>query len=747
MTANYLVPYWKVVRLFLRKSFRRLGENHPRLATYIKKIIHPLVKLIERHIIGVSYNPLISTNDNNLSACSVSNTIINSYQSCKDEAEYAPLVTVIVPNYNHEKYLRRRLDSIFNQTYKNFEVVLLDDCSTDNSIEILNEYCSRFPGKITLVVNESNSGGVFYQWQKGLNLSSGDIIWIAESDDFCSDNFLDILVPYFRNEAIQISYASTIFVKGEHEEPFWSIQEYLSDISTTRWSSAFVETAHNIVAEAFAIKNIIPNVSSALFRNNRMDILSDPAWQSMRTVGDWVLYLHLIRGGLLAYDPSATNYYRIHDKNTSVNSYSNDKFYREHELVAKTVRRYFHVDKNVFYRQKNNLIVHWQQTRKDYSDDKFESCYSLSRILEADNERMANLLMVGYGFCAGGGETFPILLANLMKDIGYNVTFLDCAQEERLPEIRQSLRSDIPVVSHLESLNEIVKDFNIDVIHSHHAWVDNTILDLLPSSTRAKTVVTLHGMYETISAFDLKNILPRLVTRSSCMVYTAEKNMSALRKHGYAESNKVTRIDNALEIYDFIPVSREELGVPDSAFLLTIVSRAIPDKGWAEAIDAVALARKEYGADIHLLLIGEGPVYSELISQGVPDFVHLLGFKKNIRSYFAVSDFGFLPSRFEGESFPLVIIDCFHAGTPVLASSVGEIPYMLKTEQGLAGAMFDLHDWRINTVELAHIIGKLSVDPTVVSELKNNVQVAARKFDPYILAEQYDAVYRKVLNQ
>ena len=52
----------------------------------------------------------------------------------------APLISVIVPNYNHSKFLIERLDSVFNQTYQNFEVILLDDASTDTSVSILDKY-------------------------------------------------------------------------------------------------------------------------------------------------------------------------------------------------------------------------------------------------------------------------------------------------------------------------------------------------------------------------------------------------------------------------------------------------------------------------------------------------------------------------------------------------------------------------------------------------------------------------------
>ena len=81
-----------------------------------------------------------------------------------------PKVSVIVPNYNHAPYLKRRIDSILNQTYQDFELILLDDCSTDNSAEVLNEYASN-PKVSHVVINEINSGSTFKQWDKGFALA------------------------------------------------------------------------------------------------------------------------------------------------------------------------------------------------------------------------------------------------------------------------------------------------------------------------------------------------------------------------------------------------------------------------------------------------------------------------------------------------------------------------------------------------------------------------------------------------
>lgn len=81
-----------------------------------------------------------------------------------------PLVSVIVPNYNHARYLEQRLDTVFNQTYQNFEVIIFK--STDNSLEVINRYKDN-PHLSQIVVNEQNTGSPFKQLDKGINLAKG----------------------------------------------------------------------------------------------------------------------------------------------------------------------------------------------------------------------------------------------------------------------------------------------------------------------------------------------------------------------------------------------------------------------------------------------------------------------------------------------------------------------------------------------------------------------------------------------
>ena len=101
-----------------------------------------------------------------------------------------PTVSVIIPNYNHAPFLKQRIESVLNQSFQDFEMILIDDCSTDGSREIIESYRNN-PHVSHIVYNDSNSGSAFLQWNKGIELAKGDWIWVAESDDYAEPTFLE----------------------------------------------------------------------------------------------------------------------------------------------------------------------------------------------------------------------------------------------------------------------------------------------------------------------------------------------------------------------------------------------------------------------------------------------------------------------------------------------------------------------------------------------------------------------------
>lgn len=658
------------------------------------------------------------------------------------------LVSVIVPNYNHAPFLEKRLQSIYNQSYPNLEVILLDDASTDGSQEILYEYARRFPERTKIAVNSVNSGSPFSQWRKGLSLASGDLIWIAESDDWVSENFLETLTPFFNHPTVMLAFCQTLFVKKENESPVWSLAAYLSDImDPSHWERPFLESAAALVRKWWSQKNLIPNVSGALFRKpGPLPLLEDTDWLKMKVCGDWLFYLEIAKGGVVAYSPQATNYYRIHEDNTSVGTHAQDLYYEEHERVARYLMENYKIPLQDLKKQEKILKKHWLLNRPRESLAGFERCYNLQRIAPGVRPR-PHLLMVTYALTAGGGEVFPVRLANLLREKGYAVTLLNLNREPAQKEAAQLLRSDLPLVEWAGEewglILSLLEELDVDIVHTHHAWCDYLFCELLQDHPRYGLVATMHGMYEMMPEGQFQRQIP-LLKRVDRFVYLSEKNLTPFRKFGLWEEGRFIKVFNAIDESPLHPVSRESLGLPSEAFLITLASRAIPEKGWSEAIEAVRRARELSGREIHLLLLGVGPEYDRLQKESLESWVHLLGYKPNVCDYFAASDLALLPSRFKGETFPLVVIEALYAGCPVAATSLGEVKNMLSTPEGLAGEVVELEGGRIPIKALAEVVARLATEREYYEEKKRLARKAYAKFNKEALVRRYIEIYEEL---
>ncbi len=642
---------------------------------------------------------------------------------------FSPLVSVIVPNFNHAPFLPRRLDTIYNQTYKNFEVILLDDCSTDDSRDILKNFQACHSDNTRLILNEKNSGGVFNQWRKGIDAARGDLIWIAESDDFSAENFLAELVPAFSDDAIQLAFCRTDFIQDDQK--IFTSEQYLADLPNFDWKKIFAMTAAEFVAQGFGVKNIIPNVSGVLFRKKKF---FPDACLDMKLCGDWLFYLSEILGGCVYYSPRATNFYRVHKKSTSLKIQREPRYFIEHERIAAHVAENFFVPAEVHEAHRKNLEEHFfgYYGGKDIAE--LEKLFDVKKILRAT--RRPNVLIGVFAFSIGGGETFPLTLANELSRRNFPVTVLNFQMADDLPDIRKKLNPDVPLVylNNTGGLAEVVEQFKIDVIHTHHGAVDAAVSYVVEQNPQLRHVATLHGMYDAADPAYLKKILARVKKSVDAFVYIADKNLIPFKDFG--REKIFQKIGNGLERAPINPVPRAELNIPEESFVACVVSRAISQKGWQAAVDAVKLANSSGGRRIDLILVGAGEMYDKLFGR-VPEFVHPVGFKSNVRDYLAAADVGLLPSEYAGESFPLLIIDSFFAGRPVVSSNLGEVPAMVED----AGIVFDLVGGKVPVAELAKILRTLADDSELYEKLRSRVAVVAEKFFIERVAEKYVAVF------
>lgn len=199
-----------------------------------------------------------------------------------------PFVSVIVPNYNHAQYLEKRLSSVFNQTYKHFEVIILDDCSTDDSLQFIYRYKDD-PHLKTVVVNERNSGSPFLQWEKGLQLAKGDLIWIAESDDYNELSFIEEMVKAFaKDERLVVAFSSYVMFNDDGYEKSHKIRStlYFNGVRFIRgWMS---------------MQNAIKNASGAVFKKAAYDQISKE-YLSFRGSGDYQFWIEISSKGNVGF--------------------------------------------------------------------------------------------------------------------------------------------------------------------------------------------------------------------------------------------------------------------------------------------------------------------------------------------------------------------------------------------------------------------------------------------------------------
>lgn len=223
-----------------------------------------------------------------------------------------PLVSVIIPNYNHAPYLKQRIDSVLEQTFQDFEVIILDDCSTDNSKEIIESYRSH-PKVVLIEYNTINSGSTFKQWKKGIDLAQGEYIWIAESDDWAEKEFLKEMINEIRNfKDVGISYCKSIPVDKDNLI-IGNLDEFYNKLDSIRWNKNYTNFGNLEVENYFIHLCEIVNASSTIIKRElfeRITIRTD-----FRYAGDWMAYIMLLRFTNIMYISKNMNYHRSHANN------------------------------------------------------------------------------------------------------------------------------------------------------------------------------------------------------------------------------------------------------------------------------------------------------------------------------------------------------------------------------------------------------------------------------------------------
>ena len=236
-----------------------------------------------------------------------------------------------------------------------------------------------------VIVNEENSGSTFRQWLKGLDLATGDLVWLAESDDSCHPRFLERMVPEFYDPDVVLAYCQSALIGPAGQKLEDHFLAHTDDLSTARWRSRYCVAGSLEVEMAASQKNTIPNASAVLFRRPEHIDFADELVR-LKFAGDWLFYAMMMRDGKVAYVPEVLNHYRRHEQTVSHQAIRGESYLEETLQVKSRVFETFPVSCRAISRSLMQTVcesrwLHQQLGAKfACSSDKWLSNPSLSKI-------------------------------------------------------------------------------------------------------------------------------------------------------------------------------------------------------------------------------------------------------------------------------------------------------------------------------------------------------------------------------
>jgi len=225
-----------------------------------------------------------------------------------------PLVSIVFTSYNHKEFLEQALNSLISQTYSNFEIIIVDDCSTDGSQEILKQY--EFHPNIHLNLNKQNSGSYVKASNLGASLAKGDYLLFAQCDDFAEPKQVERLMqPLLKYQDIGVSFCRSNMIDKDgivlgtdfdvRESSFKKNHEFDGKISG------------QMMRKYLSKSCVIPNLSAAIIRASlyrKVGCLSP----KYLVVADWAFWLALSENCNFYYTSEILNNFRQH--NTTIRS-------------------------------------------------------------------------------------------------------------------------------------------------------------------------------------------------------------------------------------------------------------------------------------------------------------------------------------------------------------------------------------------------------------------------------------------
>ncbi|WP_282349061.1 glycoside hydrolase family 99-like domain-containing protein [Pseudomonas sp. PS01301] len=691
-------------------------------------------------------------------------------------------ISVIIPNYNCGPFLSERFLSIVNQSVPPSEIIILDDASTDSSLQEIEDLVKGTNITVSVIVNKENSGSPFLQWQKGLQLAQYDLVWIAEADDSASFDFLETLLPHFEDPDVVLAYVQTTAIDemGSTIPEYFGKAVFQSDmhtkipalaytdsISEKKWQESYIESGAIEITSALGIQNTIPNASATIVRKE-CALKAVRSALSYRNCGDWAYYIEMAKQGDFAYQALALNYFRRH-MNSTTHGNPVQVIKESLELSSNLIKEKM-LPKNVIF---NNLFrrfleYNWELRALD-SRPSMHDHPMLGKVLDKIKRQLNSVMRKSHTILVvipdaetGGGQTAAVRVANtlaatnnvflisarpllddgnLVKLISEDVIFLEgtlssvahlrfCADQ---PGKYESDCSE----NRINTICALSSWLGIESIFSNVWWADK-VAYAIHLSTNIPWYIHMHGCYEFLMDNpdcdpDFVSLVGRMMESTNGIFYLDPKNLKIF-ENGMLHRPPLHMANNGVHTPEIRPSSLDLHNYRRSDELVfCMCARGIPEKGWFEAVQAILrvneLPPAERGGKLaRLVTIGSSEYLDELLA---PYEQHpaltVLGLQDDPLAIMHGCDVGILPSYFISETQPNVVIEYMASSLAVIATRHGGIPGMMKHDELNAGLLVDLHGDLTLVDRLSQKMALLMSDDRLLSAYQKQSQIIFQK--------------------
>ena len=565
------------------------------------------------------------------------------------------LVSIIMPLFNSEKYISESIQSVLNQTYTNWELIIVNDCSTDKSVEIVKLFEDK---RIKLLHNKKNSGAALSR-NYALREAKGKWIAFLDADDQWLPEKLEKQIIFMEKNNYHVSYT-----------------DYRACVNGV-WEK-YIRTAPNKINYRKIINYCYPFTSTVMYEREVIGLVQI---QDLKKNNDYAMWLHVFKDKMGFRLSECLSFYIKHE-----NSISNVK-------KSRLIKYHFQLFKQEL--RKNSFSSFWLTINNLWHGIWKKIVYK-TKIRKQTAMANRNILVICHltGSLCTGQESKTIDTINYLKSKHYYVSIFNYGKYNFIKTVTKSIC--------------LLKNFKKVVLMPGGINALRFFTTIIPNNKDVHYMTI--GGWITNYVTSKKNIITKRMKKFKGIYLQNQKSVNIFEKSGF---NNVVFVSN---FSSKIPISIETFTektneiVNSTSINFCFFARVIREKGVLLACEAIKRIRNEYGFDIHLDIFGEveDDNLKNAITSSYSEIASLKGVLVGDQTTAVLSGYYALlfPTFYPGEGTPHSIIESFMSGLPVIASDWmynSELIAHLKT--GLIFSL-DLEDdlkekivWAINNKE------------------------------------------------